>query len=112
VNAVDLNFIRGQFTEAELESAIIGLFQEQDYDYVLGETIHRGFDEILLKDDLRSFLAAQYPDLTVVETDKVIGKLENIPPAPLYLGNREAFLLVNDGFDLQRDAPSVRETRD
>jgi type I restriction enzyme R subunit len=105
VSAVDLNFIRRQFTEAELESAIIGLFEEQDYDYVLGETIRRGFDEILLKDDLRSFFAAQYPDLTVAETDKVIGKLENIPSAPLYLGNREAFLLVNEGFDLQRDDP-------
>jgi hypothetical protein len=57
-DAVDLNFVRGQFTEAELELAIIGLFQEQDYDYVLGETIHRGFEDILLKDDLRSFLAA------------------------------------------------------
>ncbi|MBU7006682.1 hypothetical protein [Phosphitispora fastidiosa] len=38
---MDLNFIRGQFTEAELEAAIIGLFQEQDHDYVLGERLDR-----------------------------------------------------------------------
>ena len=61
-DAVDLNFIRGQFTEAELESAIISLFTEQGYDYVLGETIHRGFEEILLRDDLSSYLSAHYPD--------------------------------------------------
>ncbi len=103
---MDLNFIRGQFTEAELESAIISLFTEQGYDYVLGETIHRGFEEILLKDDLSSYLSAHYPDLTAAETEKVIGRLENIPSAPLYQGNRETFLLVNEGFDLQRDNPA------
>jgi len=104
---VDLNFVRGQFTEAELESAIISLFQEQDYDYVSGETIHRGFEEILLKDDLRIYLSAHYPDLTVAETEKIIGRMENIPSAPLYQGNREAFLLMNEGFDLLRDDPSL-----
>jgi len=104
--AVDLNFTRGMFTEAELEAAIIDLFQKQDYDYVLGETIHRGFEEILLKDDLRSYLSAHYPDLTAAETERVIGRLENIPSAPLYQGNRETFLLVNEGFDLQRDDPA------
>lgn len=102
---MDLSFVRGQFTEAELESAIISLFAEQDYDYVLGETIHRGFEEILLRDDLRSYLSAHYPDLTTVEIEKVIARIENIPSAPLYQGNRETFLLVNEGFDLQRDDP-------
>lgn len=103
---MDLNFVRGQFTEAELESAIISLFAEQGYDYVLGETIHRGFEEILLENDLRAYLSAHYPDLTAAETEKVIGRLENIPSAPLYQGNREAFLLVNEGFDLLRDDPT------
>ncbi len=102
---MDLSFVRGQFTEAELESAIISLFAEQDYDFVLGETIHRGFEEILLRDDLRSYLSAHYPDLTTAETEKVIGRIENIPSAPLYQGTRETFLLVNEGFDLQRDDP-------
>lgn len=100
---MELNFTRGMFTEAELEAAIIDLYQKQDYDYVLGETIHRGFEEILLKEDLRSYLYAHYPDLTVAETEKVISRIENIPSAPLYQGNRETFLLTNEGFDLQRD---------
>ena len=90
---------------AQLEEAIISLFQEQDYKYVHGETIHRGFDEILLKDDLQAYLANHYPDLTAAETKKVISRLENIPSAPLYIGNRETFLLVNEGFDLVRDDP-------
>ena len=100
---MDLNFVKGQFTEAELEKAIIALFQAQDYEYVHGDIIHCGFEEILLKNDLRAYLSAHYPDLTPAETEKVIGRLENIPSSPLYLGNREAFLLVNEGFDLQRN---------
>lgn len=103
---MDLSFIRGQFTEAQLEDAIISLFQKQDYKHVHGETIHRGFGEILLKDDLQAYLANHYPDLTAAETKKVISRLENIPSAPLYIGNRETFLLVNEGFDLVRDDPS------
>jgi type I restriction enzyme R subunit len=102
---VDLNFIRGQFTEAQLEEAIISLFEAQNYVYIHGETIHRGFEEILLKDDLRAYLASHYPDLTAAEMEKIIGRLENIPSTPLYLGNRETFLLVNEGFDLIRDEP-------
>ncbi len=103
---MDFNFIKGHFTEAELESAIIKLFTDQEYDYILGETIHRGLEDILLRDDLRSFLAAHYPDLTAVETEKVIGRLNNIPSAPLYHCNRETFLLINEGFDLMRDDPT------
>ena len=49
-----INFTKGQFTEAQLEEAIISLFKAQDYNHVQGETIHRSFEEILLKDDLRN----------------------------------------------------------
>jgi len=38
---MDINFIKGQFTEAELEPAIISLFTEQGYDYVLGGTLYQ-----------------------------------------------------------------------
>ncbi len=96
-------FVKGQFTETELESAIISLFQEQDYIYIHGETIHRGFEELLLKEDLREYLSKQYSDLSSNETEKIISRLENIPSAPLYLGNRETFLLINEGFDFLRN---------
>nr|WP_269207780.1 restriction endonuclease subunit S [Streptococcus equi] len=38
-----------KFTEAQLEEAIIELFQEQGYDYINGDKLHRKYDEILLK---------------------------------------------------------------
>jgi type I restriction enzyme R subunit len=100
---VDYEFIRGQFTEAELESAIITLFEQQDYTYVHGDSIHRRYEDVLLEDDLRAHLSTQYGDLTEAETEKIISRLRNIPATPLYEGNKEAFWLVNEGFDLERD---------
>ena len=38
---MDYEFVKGQFTEAQLEAAIIEIFQQQDYIYVHGEKIHR-----------------------------------------------------------------------
>ncbi len=103
---MDLNFIKGQFTEEQLENAIIELFNGMEgYTHVHGETIHRKFEDILLEDDLRAFLSGRYTDLTETEITKTISRLKNISFAPLYAGNREAFWLVNEGFDLQRDDP-------
>lgn len=101
-----MNFVRGQFTEAELEAAIIDLFKAQGYKHIYGETLHRKFEDILLKDDLRIYLSNRYGDLTNTEIEKVISRLRNIPSGSLYSGNREAFWLINEGFDLQRDDPT------
>jgi len=101
----DYKFIKGQFTEAELEKAIIELFQAENYEYTNGNNLDRKFDEILLKDDLKDFLYKRYANenLSETETAKIINRLEHINSAPLYIGNRNAFRLINDGFDLQRD---------
>ncbi len=105
---MDYIFERGKFTEDELEQAIIELFKQQGYDYVLGENIHRQYEDILLLDDLRAFLNAKYADagLSDVELQKIVNKLNLIPSTPLYAGNREAFWLINEGFDLIRDDTS------
>ncbi len=104
---MDCIFEKGKFTEAELESAIITLFEAQGYTYVHGDSIHRQFDEILLEDDLRSFLGSRYAAeaLTENEIQKIVNRLKLIPATPLYNGNREAFWLVNEGLDLTRDEP-------
>lgn len=96
-------FEKGKFTEDQLEQAIIELFQLQGYTYVHGENIHRQYEDILLEDDLRSFLFDRYNDLSAGELQKIINKIALIQSAPLYTGNKETFWLVNEGFDLQRD---------
>lgn len=102
---MDYHFEKGKFTEAELEQAIIELFTAQGYTYVHGENIHRQYEDILLLDDLRSFLTARYSaeGLSDVEIQKIINKLNLISATPLYIGNRDTFWLLNEGFDLIRD---------
>ncbi len=102
---MDYHFEKGKFAEAELEQAIIELFTVQGYTYVHGGNIHRQYEDILLLDDLRSFLTARYAteNLSDVEIQKIINKLNLINATPLYIGNREAFWLVNEGVDLIRD---------
>lgn len=100
---MDYVFEKGKFTEADLEKAIIELCEQQGYIYVCGEDMHRKYEDILLLDDLRSYLTSCYNGLSDTEMQKIINKLSLISATPLYLGNREAFRLVNEGFDLARD---------
>ena len=92
-----------KFDEATLEAAILELFEENGYEPLNGETIHRKYDEIIIEDDMKSFMISRYTDLTEVELSKIINKVKYIPNDPLYNGNRDAFFLVNEGFDLARD---------
>lgn len=102
---MDYIFERGKFTEDELEQAIIELFKLQGYEYILGDNIHRQYEDILLMNDLHAYLSSRYAaaGLSDVEMQKIINKLNHIPSTPLYAGNRETFWLVNEGFDLVRD---------
>lgn len=105
---VDYIFEKGKFTEEELEKAIISLFEQQDYTYINGENIHRKYEDILLLDDLRGFITERYEseNLTENELEKIINRISLIQSSPLYIGNRETFWLVNEGFDLVRDDAS------
>lgn len=103
---MDYHFVRGNFTEKELENAIIELFKEQKYTYQHGDEIHRPFQDVLLYDDLKKFLLFKYPDLSESELRKIVTRLDKLPSVPLYEGNREAFRLICEGFDFVRDDPS------
>ena len=46
--------------EAQLELAIMELFQDEGYEYVCGNTIMRETTDVLLKDDLRLYLKNKY----------------------------------------------------
>jgi len=48
-----------KFTEAQLESAIIELLGIEGYPHMLGGTIDRQSQDVLIKADLRAFLAKQ-----------------------------------------------------
>lgn len=105
MSKVDYIFERGKFTEAELEAAIIEIFEQQGYKYVLGKNIHRKYDDILLTDDLKAYILDRYASESISDSEmkKIVNQITLISTAPLYNGNRETFWLVNEGFDLVRD---------
>jgi type I site-specific restriction-modification system R (restriction) subunit len=94
-----------KFTEAKLESAIIELLGEMGYPHVLGESIDRQPDEVLIKDDLRAFLSRQYAadGITFGEIESVIRQLAAYASADLYESNKAIMKLVSDGFLLKRE---------
>ncbi len=105
MSRVDYVFEHGKFTEAELEKAIIELFEQQGYDYVQGKAIHRKYDDILLLEDLKTYISSRYESESVSDTEmqKIINKIALVSSIPLYNGNKETFWLVNEGVDLERD---------
>ncbi len=102
---MDNSFINGKFVEDDLEQAIIELFKNEKYQYVHGDDIHREYSEVLLKDDLKNYIQSRYSNQNLSQNEiyKIINKIENISHSPLYNGNKETFLLLNEGFDLIRD---------
>ena len=100
-----------KFTEAQLESAIIELLGVEGYPHVLGEAIERQSQEVLIKADLRDFLAKQYAadHITPQEIEAVIKQLEAYSAADLYESNKAIMKLVSDGFLLKREDRSQKD---
>ncbi|MBF0202288.1 MAG: DEAD/DEAH box helicase family protein, partial [Desulfamplus sp.] len=94
-----------KFTESQLESAIIKLLGTMGYPHVLGETIHRQPDGVLIKADLRTFLSRQYAadGITSNEIESVIRQLEAYSSMDIYESNKAIMKLVSDGFLLKRE---------
>ena len=95
------------FTEASLEQSIIELFEHQGYTHVLGETIERDVRDILLKDDLRSFLRRRYAceEITDLEVEVIVHMVEHLP-GDLYAANRHFMQMVSNGFSIRREDKS------
>jgi len=100
-----------KFTEAKLEQAIIELLGKEGYPHVLGETISREPNEVLIKEDLKNFLASQYAGdkITANEIDSIIRKLETLPASDLYESNKAIMKMVADGLLLKREDRSQKD---
>ncbi len=100
-----------KFTEAQLESAIIELLGAEGYPHVLGEAIERQPQEVLIRADLRGFLAKQYAadHITSQEIEAVINRLSAYSAADLYESNKAIMKLVSDGFLLKREDRSQKD---
>ena len=96
------------FNEKQLEESIIALLQEQGYEHVKGEAIKRDLDEVVLRDDLRTYLRNRYSSdgITDTEVEAAIRVIVQKQGLSLYEENRHTMSLLMDGFSLKREDAS------
>lgn len=97
-----------KFTEAQLEAAIIELLGDQGYPYTSGSDLARQPEQVLIKDDLRAYLANRYAadEITTGEIENIILQLETLPVGDLYESNKTFCKWLSDGFLLKRESGS------
>jgi type I restriction enzyme R subunit len=100
-----------KFTEAQLEQAIIELLAEGGIPHALGEQLQLPPEEVLIEEDLRTFLRKQYADyqLTEAELDRILHELRKLPASDLYGSNKTILQRITNGFDFERDDPEDQD---
>lgn len=100
-----------KFTEAQLEEAFIELLEQEDIPHVYGGDIERTEEEVLIKEDLQSFLLNQYKNdnITESEVEQIIRRLEVFSSSDLYASNKAIMKLISDGFTLKREDPNQKD---
>ncbi|MUH96338.1 HsdR family type I site-specific deoxyribonuclease [Aliivibrio fischeri] len=100
-----------KFTEERLEQAIIELLRKEGYPHTRGEVLERAPEDVLIKSDLREFLAKRYQaeGITAYEIEQIIHKFEYLPASDLYDTNKAIMKFVSDGFLLKREDASQKD---
>jgi len=94
-----------KFTEEKLEKAFTELLGQEGFPHHLGITIVHKPDEVLIEEDLRSFLLSQYAsqDITANEVNSIILQLKSLPASDLYESNKTFLKMLSVGFILKRE---------
>lgn len=92
------------FTEENLEKAIGDLFEKEGYDCLQGNQVHRVKTEVLILEDLKTFLRSKYKQNSISEEEVsfLVTYLKNFTKLPLYDANKEISNLVSNGMILKR----------
>ncbi|KZE76713.1 type I restriction endonuclease [Myroides marinus] len=99
-----------KYTEEQLEYAFIHLLETEGYHYIHGGELSRiSKQEVLLREDLRTFLLARYTDLEEVELERVINEMAYQSASNLYESNKYICKLLADGLIFKRDNPAKKD---
>ncbi|MFN8266981.1 MAG: HsdR family type I site-specific deoxyribonuclease [Chitinophagales bacterium] len=100
-----------KFTEEKLEKAFTELLGQEEFQHHLGNSIARKPDEVLIEEDLRSFLLTHYAsqDITLHEANSIILQLKSLPSSDLYESNKSFLRMLSDGFILKREDRSKKD---
>jgi type I restriction enzyme R subunit len=94
-----------KFTEEKLERVFTELLGQEGFTHQLGITITRKPDEVLIEEDLQTFLLTQYAGqgITITEIKSIILQLKSLAASDLYESNKTFLKLLSDGFILKRE---------
>ncbi|MCV4234504.1 type I restriction endonuclease subunit R [Virgibacillus sp. LDC1] len=100
-----------KFTEVTLEQAVIELFKAENYQHQDGRYIHKEMSDVLLRDDLKTYLHNRYLDneITVNEIDSIIRQMEVLPSSALYNSNKAIIKMISDGIVFKREDRSKKD---
>ncbi|WP_044173544.1 type I restriction endonuclease subunit R [Flectobacillus major] len=94
-----------KFTEAQLEKAFIELLEQEGFTHQLGLSISRKPEDVLIEEDLRSFLLKKYANegITHNEINTIVLQLKSLPSSDLYESNKSFLRILSDGLILRRE---------
>ena len=94
-----------KFTESKLEHAFAKLLAKEGYPHCLGNTLNRQPDEVLIEDDLHTFLKRHYANHGITDTEikSILLELKSLPASDLYESNKRFMKILSDGFILKRE---------
>ncbi|MCF8325529.1 MAG: type I restriction endonuclease subunit R [Leadbetterella sp.] len=94
-----------KFTEEKLEKAFTELLANEGFPHHLGNTLVRGFEEVIIEEDLTNFLLSKYASkqLTLNEANSIALQLKTLPASDLYESNKTILRWLSDGFILKRE---------
>lgn len=101
-----------KFTDAKLEQVFTELLGNEGYPHLVGSSLVRiGEDEVLIEEDLKTYLLTRYQNsnLTEVEAPSIILQLKTLSSADLYESNKKIMRWLADGFILKREDRSQKD---
>jgi type I restriction enzyme R subunit len=100
-----------KFTEESLEQAVIELFEAEKYQHQNGMHIHKELSDVLLREDIKTFLLDRYSDddITGNEIESIIRFMEVMPSSALYDSNKAIIKMISDGFVFKREDRSKKD---
>lgn len=100
-----------KFTEAKLEEVFVEILAKEGYPHVSGTAIERDEDNVLIENDLRTYLLSRYKNqnLSNTEIDTIILKLKSLSATDLYESNKTIMRWLADGFILKREDRSQKD---
>lgn len=95
--------MKGKFYESDYEEALIDLLGQQGWSYTFGGNIARNNKEVLLTDNLSTYLKKRYDELTDADIEEITNHLRHTSGQTHFELLRNTFYLIRDGYRYTRN---------